>query len=118
MGSIMACRNKNWIVALIMIMEVFVDALAFAADKRTVVDSAGRLVEVPRKIERVFAAGGPASIFMYTLAPEKLLGWNSPLTPEERAYIPTPYAGLPTLGRLTGAAIQPMWNPFWPRALM
>src|SRR5215471_14992673 len=73
-----------------------------AAEKRTVVDSAGRRVEVPRKIERVFAAGGPASIFVYTLGPEKLLGWNSPLTPEERAYIPAPYAGLPTLGRLTG----------------
>src|SRR5215470_2079638 len=98
----MACKNKNWIVALIMILEVFVGALAFAVDKRTVVDSAGRRVEVPRKIERVFAAGGPASIFMYTLAPEKLLGWTSPLTPEERAYIPAPYAGLPTLGRLTG----------------
>ena len=59
-------------------------------------------MEVPAKIERVFAAGGPASIFMYTLAPEKLLGWTSPLTPDERAYIPAPYAGLPTLGRLTG----------------
>src|SRR5215813_3479969 len=102
MGSTMACRNKNWIVALIMILEVFVDALAIAADNRTVVDSAGRRVEVPKKIERVFAAGGPASIFVYTLGPEKLLGWNSPLTPEERAYIPTPYAGLPILGRLTG----------------
>jgi iron complex transport system substrate-binding protein len=47
-------------------------------------------------------AGGPASVFVYTLAPEKLLGWNRPLTPEERAYIPSRYANLPTLGRLTG----------------
>src|SRR4030095_6955 len=45
---------------------------------------------------------GPASVFVYTLAPEKLLGWNRPLTPEERAYIPSRYANLPTLGRLTG----------------
>ena len=62
---------------------------AAAADKRTVVDSAGRRVEVPAKISRVFVAGGPASVFVYTLAPEKLLGWNRPLTPEERAYIPS-----------------------------
>ena len=48
-------------------------------------DSAGRRVEVPAKISRVFVAGGPASVFVYTLAPEKLLGWNRPLTPEERA---------------------------------
>jgi iron complex transport system substrate-binding protein len=66
------------------------------------VDSAGRRVEVPVKIDRVFVAGGPASVFIYTLAPDKLLGWNRPLTPEERAYIPPRYAKLPTLGRLTG----------------
>lgn len=65
-------------------------------------DSAGRRVEVPAKIDRVFVAGGPASVFIYTLAPDKLLGWNRPLAPEERAYIPPRYANLPTLGRLTG----------------
>jgi iron complex transport system substrate-binding protein len=75
---------------------------ATAADKRVVVDSAGRKVEVPAKINRVFAAGGPASVFIYAIAPEKLLGWNRPLTSGERAYIPSRYANLPTLGRLTG----------------
>ncbi|MGH7795811.1 MAG: iron ABC transporter substrate-binding protein [Candidatus Binatia bacterium] len=77
-------------------------ASAAAAEKRVIVDSAGRSVEVPAKIARVFAAGGPASVFIYTLAPDKLLGWNRPLTPEERTYIPSRYANLPTLGRLTG----------------
>ena len=81
---------------------VLLATAAFAADKRIVVDSTGRRVEVPAKIERVFAAGGPASVFLYTLAPEKLLGWTSQVTPEERAYIPAQYAGLPAVGRLTG----------------
>jgi len=76
--------------------------IALAADTRAVTDSAGRRVEVPARIERVFAAGPPASIVLYALAPEKLLGWNRPLTPEERAYLPARYAELPTLGRLTG----------------
>lgn len=67
--------------------------VAFAADKRTVVDLAGRRVEVPVKIERVFVAGGPASVFIYTLVPDKLLGWNRPPTPEERAYIPASIRG-------------------------
>ena len=62
---------------------------ATAADKRVVVDSADRKVEVPAKVNRIFATGGPASVFIYTLAPEKLLGWNRPLTSEERAYIPS-----------------------------
>jgi iron complex transport system substrate-binding protein len=73
-----------------------------AADTRSVTDSAGRRAEVPARVERVYAAGGPASIFLYTLAPEKMLGWNRPLSPDERAFVPTRFAELPTLGRLTG----------------
>ena len=73
-----------------------------AAEKRIVTDAAGRRVEVPTRIERVYAAGGPASLLVYALAPEKLLGWVRPLTPDERAYLPPRFAELPTLGRLTG----------------
>jgi iron complex transport system substrate-binding protein len=73
-----------------------------AADTRSVTDSAGRRAEVPARVERVYAAGGPASIFLYTLAPEKMLGWNRPLSPEERVFVAPRYADLPTLGRLTG----------------
>jgi hypothetical protein len=76
--------------------------VACAADARVVVDSAGRRVEVPAKIERVFAAGAPAGVFLYTLAPEKLLNWNLPLTAEQRAYMPARFGALPALGRLTG----------------
>ena len=96
----MRCARATWVAACALVA-LFTSSAA-AADKRTVVDSAGRRVEVPAKISRVFVAGGPASVFVYTLAPEKLLGWNRPLTPEERAYIPSRYANLPTLGRLTG----------------
>src|SRR5262245_41127681 len=53
---------------------------------RPVTDSAGRTVEVPARVERVFAAGGPASIILYTLAPELMLGWNRAPSPEERAF--------------------------------
>jgi iron complex transport system substrate-binding protein len=35
-----------------------------AADPRLVVDAAGRQVAVPAMVTRVFAAGGPASIFL------------------------------------------------------
>ena len=73
-----------------------------AADTRSVTDSSGRRAEVPARVERVYAAGGPASIFLYTLAPEKMLGWNRPLSAEERAFVPARFAELPTLGRLTG----------------
>ena len=44
------------------------------AQQRAIVDSGGRRVEIPASVRRVFAAGGPASIFVYTLAPDALLG--------------------------------------------
>ena len=69
---------------------------------RTVTDSAGRSVEVPDRIERVFAAGPPASILLYMLAPEKMTGWPNAPKPEERPFIAEPYRDLPALGRLTG----------------
>ena len=57
---------------------------------REFVDGAGRRVEVPDKVTRVYPAGGPANVILYVLAPDRLLGWNRPLTPSERAYVPSP----------------------------
>jgi len=45
-----------------------------AAAERMVTDSAGREVAVPERIERVFAAGPPASILLYVLAPDRMIG--------------------------------------------
>jgi iron complex transport system substrate-binding protein len=73
-----------------------------AADARTIVDSAGRKVEVPDRIEKVFAAGPPASILIYMLAPDKMTGWPDPPRAEERPFIAAKYRDLPALGRLTG----------------
>ncbi|MFZ0853279.1 MAG: iron ABC transporter substrate-binding protein [Hyphomicrobiaceae bacterium] len=73
-----------------------------SVEARSITDSAGRQVEVPDRIERVFAAGPPASILLYMLAPEKMTGWPDAPRPEERPYIAAPYRDLPALGRLTG----------------
>jgi iron complex transport system substrate-binding protein len=76
--------------------------VASSADARIITDSAGRKVQVPDRIERVFAAGPPASILLYILAPERMTGWPNPPTLEERPFIAEPYRDLPALGRLTG----------------
>lgn len=75
---------------------------AVAAFGSTVVDDAGREVRVPAKIERVYAAGAPAAVMLYTLAPDRLIGWNRALTDQEKAFMPPAYRILPELGRLTG----------------
>ena len=77
---------------------------ALAGEMRTVTDGAGRQVQIPAHIERVFAAGPPAAITLFTLVPDKLLGWTSPLKDEAKPYLPPKAAALPVLGRLTGRA--------------
>ncbi len=76
--------------------------LAGDVQARTVVDSAGRDVDVPDRIERVFAAGPPASILLYVLAPDKMTGWPRAPHEYERPYLAEPYRNLPETGRLTG----------------
>lgn len=77
-------------------------AFAAAVAAATVVDDAGRRVELPDRIERVYAAGPPASVLVYALAPDKLVGWTRSLSADEAAFLPPRYAALPELGRLTG----------------
>ena len=72
------------------------------AGARSVTDSAGRVVDVPERIETVFAAGPPAAIFLYVLAPETMVGWPRALRAGEKPYIAAPYRDLPETGRLTG----------------
>jgi iron complex transport system substrate-binding protein len=74
----------------------------YGQSARTLVDSAGRSVLVPARIERIYAAGPPASILVFAVAPEKLLGWTTPWREAEKPYIPQRYLDLPVLGRLTG----------------
>jgi iron complex transport system substrate-binding protein len=69
---------------------------------QSIIDAARRRVTVPARIARVFAAGPPACILIYAVAPERLVGWSRALSVEEQAYLPPAFAGLPEVGRLTG----------------
>jgi iron complex transport system substrate-binding protein len=73
-----------------------------AARAATVTDGAGRSVAVPARAERVFPAGPPAAIFLYTLAPELLLGWPRANRPQEREFLLPDVGGRPEVGRITG----------------
>src|SRR5690606_33925883 len=77
-------------------------ALPVLAQTRTIVDSAGRSVEVPAVPQRVLAAGPPASVLLYALAPEKMVGWVREPGAGEKPFLAEPYRDLPTYGRLTG----------------
>jgi iron complex transport system substrate-binding protein len=68
----------------------------------TVTDDTGRKLIVPDKVRRVFPAGPPAAIMLYTLAPDLLLGWPRANRPEECAYLLPDICARPAVGRLTG----------------
>jgi iron complex transport system substrate-binding protein len=67
-----------------------------------VTDGAGRTVEVPARVERVFPAGPPAAIMLYTVAPDLLLGWPRANRADEREFLLPDIGGRPEIGRITG----------------
>ena len=72
---------------------------ARAAD---VIDAAGRPVPIPDMVSRVFPAGPPAAILLYTVAPDILIGWPRANRPEECEFMLPDVCGRPEIGRLTG----------------
>ena len=73
-----------------------------SASAQTIKDAAGRSVPVPVKVTRVFPAGPPAAILLYTLAPDLLIGWPRANRPEECAYMLPEICTRPEVGRITG----------------
>lgn len=53
-------------------------------------------------VERVYAAGPPAGVLVFAIAPDKLVGWTRAMRPAEAQFFDERYAKLPELGRLTG----------------
>lgn len=76
------------------------DATQETAETREITDMVGRKVTVPaaENIESVFSAGPVAAIFLYMVAPDKLLGWNYELNDVEKSIILDKYQDLPNFG--------------------
>jgi len=72
---------------------------ARAAD---VIDATGRSINIPPTVSRVFPAGPPAAIILYTLAPDLLIGWPRANRSEECAFMLPDVCTRPEVGRLTG----------------
>jgi iron complex transport system substrate-binding protein len=92
----------SWAVGRALALAGLLAAVALPGAARPVTDATGRTVELPDRIERVFPAGPPASVIVYMIAPDKLLGWTRALGAPERPFVPARYAELPEIGRLTG----------------
>ncbi len=76
--------------------------LVSSARAQGVADATGRSLPIPATVARVFPAGPPAAILLYTLAPDLLLGWPRANRPEECAFMLVDICTRPEIGRLTG----------------
>jgi iron complex transport system substrate-binding protein len=76
--------------------------IAPPARAETIADGAGRQVRIPGRATRVFPAGPPAAIMLYTLAPDLLLGWPRANRSAELEYLLPDVGRRPEVGRLTG----------------
>ena len=68
-------------------------------ETREITDMAGRTMTVPSEIDSVFSTGPVAAIYLYTLVPDKLLGWNYELNDVEKSIILEQYHDLPNFGQ-------------------
>lgn len=66
--------------------------------EKLITDMGGRKVEIPDKIEKVYGANPMSTILLFTLVPDKIIGWNSDMPNKE--YLPEKYSKLPVLGSL------------------
>lgn len=71
---------------------------AGTGETRVVTDMAGRQVEVPRHIKKVYCTNPACSILIYTLAPERLAGWPFPLAEGAGRFLAEPYRGIAAVG--------------------
>lgn len=67
---------------------------------QTITDHAGRSVTIPAKVNKCYYTSPLGMIMVYSLAPDKMVGWSMQLTDKEKKYIPEKYWSLPFLGGL------------------
>ncbi|PTX48244.1 iron complex transport system substrate-binding protein [Gemmobacter caeni] len=89
-------------LAVLVAAVLLVFAGAFTASAREILDATGRKVTVPDQPMRVFAAGPPASVLLYALKPEAMIGWVRAPRDRDLPYLQTATHALPELGRLSG----------------
>ena len=86
-----SCTRRALLVAAPLLWLPPACAWATAAGGRLFVDDAGRRVVLPARITRVFAAGAPAEVLLYTLVPEMLVGRNHMPSEAAQEFMPAAF---------------------------
>lgn len=84
-------RSGSMIAVRQLIAALACCCVSAATSQTAFTDGAGRSVVLPVTVERVFAAGAPAEVLLYTLVPGKLVGRNQIPSPAARELMPPEY---------------------------
>lgn len=75
---------------------------ATSAMAREIIDMAGRKVNIPERIGRVYGSAPPLTVLLQAVAPETMVGVNLKVEAEAKRYLPPEIAALPVLGGVYG----------------
>jgi iron complex transport system substrate-binding protein len=89
LGALAACGSGEETVAT---------TASSDAGQATITDDGGRQLTIPAQINKVFCTSPAGTYLVYTLAPDKLVGWNITPTEQEKLYIPEEYRPVVGLG--------------------
>ena len=99
-------KRKLLIILLILLQLAAAAGCSEGAQNETriFIDSAGREVEIPVKIERIAVSGQLAQMFVFPLAADSLVGLGGRWSEESKLYIDEKYLNLPVFGQFYGSA--------------
>ncbi|MGX7349614.1 ABC transporter substrate-binding protein [Dolosicoccus paucivorans] len=65
-------------------------------------DDLGRDITLPAHVETILASGPNSQVVLYSIAPDKMVGWNSSPKPDALKYLPQEMADMPEVGSVFG----------------
>ncbi len=94
------------IIVLILMLTLIISGCSTspknANDTQSFTDDLGRTVELPSQIDKVAPSGNPSQILLFTLAPNKMVGWARKPSKDQAKYIGEKYMTLPEFGAFYG----------------
>ncbi len=95
---------KKTLFTILIIAILIISGCQATKEAKTVefTDDLGRTVTLPASIERVAPSGNPSQILLFTLAPDKMVGWASRPRQGQAKYIAEKYQNLPEFGAFYG----------------
>ena len=87
--------KKAILLLLICLLATNIFAVSFT-------DSLGRVTELPKELDRIVPSGNLAQLVLYSVAPERIVGWSSRISETAAKYFEQDVVNLPVFGTFYG----------------